>query len=147
MTRHTMTVYFMNASHRFVVMLPLMCKTMLIHHHTHATLLESVILVLILKDNIPSLRNSENYRCITLCCALDNVIDIWIKKKHDDVRRWCDLQFAVKECYSNVMCTTMINHYSEVYVCLLDVSKAFHRVEYGRFFQLLQNRKLTALID
>ncbi len=64
-------------------------------------------------------------------------------KKYDDVLRSCDLQFDFKG-HSTVMCTAMfkktISHYMvvhnrEVYVCLLDASKAFDRVEYGNLFQ------------
>ncbi len=57
-------------------------------------------------------------------------------KKHGDVLRECDLQFAFKEGHSTViaMLKGTISHYMEcnieVYVCLLDASKAFDRDEY-----------------
>ncbi len=133
----TVSNHFMYASYRFIMLL-LVCNAMTIHDHTPDTLLEFV-LVSIPKENRASVRNGDNYRGIALSCALCQIIDIWIMKKYGDVLRSCDLQFAFKEGHSRVMCTAMleqtISHYmkhnSDVYVCILDSSKAFDRVEYA----------------
>ena len=65
-----------------------------------------------------------------------------------------DLQFAFKPEHSTSMCTTVLkevcSYYnsrgSDVYLCLLDASKAFDRVHYGKLFNLLRARKLPAIV-
>ncbi len=74
-------------------------------------------------------------------------------KKYSDVLRSCHLQLAFKGHFT-IMCTAILKetishnmkHNSKVYVFLLDASKAFDRVEYGKLFQLLLGRKLPTLI-
>ena len=53
-----------------------------------------------------------------------------------------DMQFGFKDNHSTVLCTAVyietINHYmnegSDVYSCLIDASKAFDRVHWGKLF-------------
>ena len=63
-----------------------------------------------------------------------------------------DLQFSFKSEHSTNMCTAVftetvsyfVDRGSNVYACLLDASKAFDRVHYGKLFSLLLNRKMPA---
>ena len=60
------------------------------------------------------------------------------------------MQFGFKSNHSTVLCTAIyietINHYvnkgSNVYSCLLDASKAFDKVHWGRLFKILIERKV-----
>ena len=64
-----------------------------------------------------------------------------------------EMQFAFKEKHSTTMCTTVVKeiagHYnangSNVYLCMLDATKAFDRVHYGKLFSLLKERQLPAV--
>ena len=61
-----------------------------------------------------------------------------------------DLQFAFKENHSTILCTAVmkeiISHYihngSNVYSVLLDATKAFDKVHYGKLFKLLMDRNI-----
>ena len=55
---------------------------------------------------------------------------------------------------ASIMCTTILkevcSYYqyrnTDVFVCMLDASKAFDRVHYGKLFDLLGKRKLPATV-
>ena len=78
----------------------------------------------------------ENYRGIALSSLLSKVFDSCIISLNYVVMRSDDLQFAYKKSSSSIQCvsmvTEMINYYrnngSSVYMCMLDASKAFDRV-------------------
>ena len=65
-----------------------------------------------------------------------------------------DVQFAYKSQHSTALCSVVyletLQYYkqngSQVYSCLLDASKAFHRIHYGKLFNILISRKLPAFI-
>ena len=65
-----------------------------------------------------------------------------------------DMQFGLKNKHSTIMCSLayyeVINHYlcnhSNVYSCLLDASKAFDRVHYGKLFNILLYKKVPFVI-
>ena len=59
-----------------------------------------------------------------------------------------DMQYGYKNNHSTTMCTVIlkevIHHYingnSNVYCCLLDASKAFDKIHYGKLFSTLLQR-------
>ena len=62
-----------------------------------------------------------------------------------------DMQYGYKNNHSTTMCTVIlkdvIHHYvkgnSNVYCCLLDASKAFHKINYGKLFSTLLQRNIN----
>ena len=65
-----------------------------------------------------------------------------------------DMQFAYKAKHSITLCTVVyietLHHYvnsgSNVYSCLLDASKAFDRIHYGKHFTILLSKQVPAFI-
>ena len=121
-----------------------MVQSMFIHGYTPNGLLESV-LISIPKDARGDLYSSDNYRGIALCSALCKVIDVIVIERYREKLLTSELQFAFKALHSTSMCTTVVkevcNYYrargTTVYSCMLDASKAFDRVHYGKLFNLL----------
>ena len=131
----------------------LMINSMFAHGFTPNDLLESVI-TSIPKDTRGNLCVDDNYRGIALCSALCKVIDLVIIDKYSDKLFTSELQFAFKPDHSTNMCTTILkevcSYYqardTDVFVCLLDASKAFDRVHYGKLFKSLSKRKIPVQI-
>ena len=151
--RGTASDHFINASHRFKVLISLMVQSMFIHGYTPNGLLESV-LISILKDARGDLCSSDNYRGIALCSALCKVIDIIVIERYREKLLTSELQFAFKALHSTSMCTTVVKEVciyyrargTNVYSCMLGASKAFDRVYYGKLFILLRQRNLPPTI-
>ena len=76
------------------------------------------------------------FNCI---CKLYDIITLFL---HGNYLNTSDMQFGYTKGYSTTMCTLIykeiinqyINNGSDVYSCLLDASKAFDRVHYGKLF-------------
>ena len=126
---------------------------MLVHGYTPTDLLKSSV-ISIPKDAKVSLSNIDNYRGIALfncICKLYDNITLFL---HGNYLNTSDMQFGYKKGHSTTMCTLIykeiinqyINNGSDVYSCLLDASKAFDRVHYGKLFRILLSKKLPILI-
>lgn len=137
----------------FKTSVAMLINCMFIHGYSANDLLVSII-TSIPKDVRGNLNSSDNYRGIALCCSLCKVIDYIILNRYSSYLSSSNLQFAFKEEHDTTMCTAMLketisyflNNKSNVYVCLLDASKAFDKVHYGKLFRLLIDRKLPAIV-
>ena len=129
----------------------MLLNSMVKHGYTPTKLLQCNI-VSIPKDRTASLTTSDNYRGIALCNAICKLFDILLICKSQKYLHTSELQFAFKPQHSTFLCTAMLietaTHYvydkSNVFTCLLDASKAFDRVHYGKLFRLLISRGLPA---
>ena len=79
-----------------------------------------------------------------MCKLYDNITLFF----HGNYLNTSDMQFGYKKGHSTTMCTLIykeiinqyINNGSDVYSCLLDASKAFDRVHYGKLFRILLSK-------
>ena len=100
------------------------------------------------------MNNVENYRGISLSNAINKVIDYVIIELYQNSLVSSDMQFAYKSQHSTALGSGVyletLQYYrqngSQVYSCLLDASKAFDRIHYGKLFNILISRKLPAFI-
>ena len=136
----------------FAISIALM-RMILVHGHMPSQLLRSVI-ISIPNDKRASLRESKNYRGITLCSSIGKLTDLWIIDKHTAALVTSDMRYAFKEGQSIIMCITVLKetiaYYkakgSNVNVFLLEASKAFDRVNHAILFIELLKRGLPAII-
>ena len=85
---------------------------------------------------------------------MSKILDSVIMSKEKLTLNTSDLQFGFKKNSSTDHCTLAmietISYYnsqkSQVYVALLDASKAFDRVKYCKLFRLLQKRKVSPMV-
>ena len=102
----------------------------------------------LIKHKRKSVSDSTNYRAIALSSPLAKLFDKIILHKYSDVFTTSDMQFGFKEHSSTTKCTfaltETVNYFrknkSNVYVMLLDATKAFDKVNYAKLFYQLIDR-------
>ncbi len=124
-------------THSFYILLTIVFNGMLIHGLSPDSIILG-IMVPIPKNKEKSLCNSDNYRAIALSSIISKILDciILIKKCHE--LKSSNLQFGFKNNLSTIQCIfcmmETVNYYnfnrSNVYVLLLDATKAFDQVKY-----------------
>ena len=111
-------------------------------------------IVPLVKDKKGDVTSKDNYRPIALTSMLSKVLELIILSKYE----WCldtaPNQFGYKYGLSAETCIfsfkEIVNYYrslsSNVYVCYLDASKAFDRVNHYHLFSKLISRNMPKLI-
>ena len=140
-----------NGGKRWHILLSMLFRSMLIHGYNANDLVLSSI-ISIPKDMRSSLSIRANYRGISLFNGICKLFDYVIMHACNDYLYTSDMQFGFKPQHSTTMCSLVyhiINHYmsnnSNVYSCLLDASKAFDKVNYGKLFHILLKSKGSVL--
>ena len=105
-------------------------------------------LIAIPKNGRKSLHDSNNYRSIALSNVLGKLLDKIILMKHADKLSSSDLQLGFKPRSSTATCTFVLdevikyynNSKTDVYMMMLDASKAFNRVDHIKLFKILSKK-------
>ena len=82
------------------------------------------------------MNDSGNYRGIALCSVIGKLLEMLILSQNKDVLKTCKYQFGFKPNHSTSMCTFGVNEVvkyynnnkTDVYMMMLDASKAFDRI-------------------
>jgi hypothetical protein len=106
------------------------------------------------KNKRGDLYDSNNYRAIAMGSLLCKIFDCIILTVSSRSFRSDDLQFGFKENHSTIMCTSLIidtvNYYksqhSNVYMLLLDATKAFDKINHLKLFVKLKARNICPVV-
>ena len=136
-------------SDKLSVYLTLLFNVILSHAHVPSNLMITNI-VPILKDKKGLITDKNNYRPIAVTTVISKILELVILKRLQAKLITADNQFGFKSGHSTDMCVYMLkhvieyynNHGSPVYVCYLDASKAFDRINHWKLFRKLINRKI-----
>lgn len=141
--------HIIHGSFKLYVYLSLLFNSMIVHGFNPSDLL-FLSIISIPKDTTASLNKSDNYRGISLISPISKLFEYVILELHSEHLYTSDMQFGFKRNHSTIMCTAIykevVNHYrcngSDVYSCLLDASKAFDRLHFGKLFRILLKRNI-----
>ena len=144
--------YLINGGKRLHILLSMLFGSMLIHgYNANDLVLTSIISIP--KDIRSSLNSSDNYRGISLFNGICKLFDYVIMHTFNDYLYTSDMQFGFKPQHSTTMCSLVyheiINNYmsnnSNVYSYLLDASKDFDKVDYGKIISYIIESKGSVL--
>ena len=118
----------------------------LIHGHTSELLMKST-LIPIPKDKLGDACSGENYRPIAISSMILKIFD-WVVLLLFEELRTDELQFGFQQKTSANMCTWLVaetidyfqRNGSEVYACVMDLSKAFDRIKHSALFWKLPKK-------
>lgn len=127
-------------------------KMFFIHGHISSFLVLSTLIPLV-KDKLGDISDSNNYRSIALGSLILKILDWVIILLYGENLKTDELQFGFQPKTSTTMCTWLavetIDYFlrkgSNVYVCVMDLTKAFDLVKHSVLFQKLINRGLSPI--
>ena len=147
------TDHVIHGTGKLVTLMSLLFDSMVRHACVPADFALST-LIPIPKNKRKSLNASDNYRAIALSNIFGKVLDHALLMNCSEVFSTSSYQFGFKAKHSTSMCTFVVNETieyflqkgSNVYCTLLDASKAFDRVEYGRLFRSLISKGICPVV-
>ena len=119
--------------------------TIMVKHGFSCDALNNVVIKPIIKDKRKPNNDSNNYRAVAPYGTLAKILDYIIIDVFKDDLETSEYQFAYKSSYFTTLCSLMVvetlQYYrskgSNVFVSLLDYSKAFDLVKYDKLFKML----------
>ena len=128
-------------------------QSFIIHAHVSGFLLISSMVPL-LKDKLGDITSSNNYRSIAISSLIMKIFDLVIISEFSEYLNLDDLQFSYQSEVSTSMCTWVavesisyfLRNDSEVYTCLMDMSKAFDTVQHSHLFKKLLEQGMPAIV-
>ena len=137
-------------SERLAFLLSIIIQCFLVHGHVTRFLLLAT-LVPIIKDKLGSINSSKNYRSIAISSLILKLMDWIILILFGSALGLHDLQFAYQPGVSGNMCTYAVletidyflRHNSEVFMCTMDMTKAFDMTVHSTLFSKMLKAGLS----
>ena len=139
--------HFRYADSSLSVLLSMCFNTMLLHGYIPSKLMQTII-VPIIKDKKGLITSKDNYRPVAITSVASKIVELILLTRLEDVLKTSCNQFGFKNKLGTDFCIftlkQIIEYYkyknSPVYVCFLDASKAFDRINHWSLFAKLAKR-------
>lgn len=130
------------------------CFTGFLIHGLLPESLLSIVLVPVLKDKVGQLSDINNYRPIALASSLSKVLEMILLDRLEPYLYTTSNQFGFKYQHSTDMCIFALkemlvkyhNQNSTIFMCFLDASKAFDRINHCKLFNKLSERGIPGYL-
>ena len=137
------------SSHRLRVLLAIFMNACFRHNHIPQIIINT-ILIPILKNKLKPVTESDNYRPIAIATSMSKLFELVILNKCEMRLSTTPNQFGFKKKHSTDMCIyslkEIINYYnhkgSPVFLCFLDIRKAFDIVIFGILYEKMLLRSV-----
>ena len=137
---------------RLYFMLSLLYNACLLHGYLPKEVLDTIICPII-KDKKGSVNSMDNYRPIAITSVSSKILELLILQKCQEFLCTTDNQFGFKNKHSTDMGVFMLKQLIDyhtslgcpVYICYLDASKAFDRINHFSLFDKLLKRRVLPL--
>ena len=111
------------------------------------------MLIPLVKDKLGDICASNNYRSIAISSLVSKILDWVIILLYGSKLKLDELQFAYQPKCSTNMCTWMavetieyfLRNGSEVYACVMDMTKAFDNVKHSILFEKLIHKGIPGI--
>ena len=141
-TDNVFAEHLKHAGAKIHVLLSICFNACMVHGCLPSTMTDT-ILVPIIKDKTGNASSKANYRPIALTSVLSKVFETALLSKLESVFETSDYQFGFKSHHSTDLCIYTLkeiveyykSHSTSVYVCFMDASKAFDRVNHWTLFK------------
>lgn len=145
--------HFKYGSDRLVVLLSLLFSAMLTHGYLPDSLMRTV-LIPVVKDKRGIVTNSDNYRPIAITSVASKILESLLLKCIKDCVKTTHNQFGFKPKHGTDSCVfilkSIVDMYtangSPVFICFLDSSKAFDRLDHWALFYKMLAAKCNILV-
>ena len=116
--------------------------------------LTKLSLIPLIKNKLKPSSDSDNYRLIAIASSFSKLIELILLNKCKNLLNTVENQFGFKPGLGTEMCIytlkDIINYYnsqgSAVYLCFLDLKKAFDRVNHAKLFRKMLDRSVPLYI-
>ena len=143
----------LNGPYLLFDLLSLCLQSYVIHSHVSDFLLFSTLLPII-KDKLGDHTSSSNYRSIAISSLIMKIFDYAIIDTCKEALKFDELQFGYQTGISTSMCTWVatetisyfLRNHSEVFTCLMDMSKAFDLVKHSVLLNKLIDTGMPPLV-
>ena len=145
--------HFKYAGDKLSVLLTLLFNSILSHGYLPSDFMKTTI-VPILKDKKGLVTDKNNYRPIAVTTVLSKIFELVLLNRLQSKLVTADNQFGFKSGHGTDMCVYVLKHVinyyvshdSPVFICYLDASKAFDRINHWKLFKKLINRNVNCSI-
>ena len=145
--------HFKYASDKLSILMSMVINAMFAHGYLPCSIMETVIIPII-KDKRGDVTDKDNYRPIAITNIFSKAVEMIILHRYTALLYTSDNQFGFRNKHSTDMCVfalqQIIDLYvslnSPVYICYLDASKAFDRINHWSLFNKLLNRSVPKIV-
>ena len=145
--------HFKYAHSSISIFISMLFNSIISHGYIPSEIMQTAICPIV-KDKRGSLTDSSNYRPVAITTVFSKVLETIFVNKYLHLLNTTDNQYGFKEKHSTDLCIftlkEIIEHYnrrsSPVYVCFIDASKAFDRLNHWTLFKKLLIRNIPLLM-
>ena len=150
---HISSEHLKYAHNKVSVILSIIFNTMIVHGFVPLSFMDTLVIPLV-KDRKEDIGSSGNYRPIALTNVVSKVFESVILDKYKPLLETTPNQFGFKPKHGTELAVFTLkqvvefyrSNSSTMYVCYIDLSKAFDRVDHLKLFEKLKFRNMPLVI-